>query len=90
MALDGDILGIAPLADLPNFIIEVGGEKKSVKLSLEEMTEQALPAGLVPRVVRQVGSHPKKRWRWHLASAIGFDSLTEVIVHWKDRGWSDK
>ncbi len=79
LALDGDLAAFSPRTDRPNLIIEVGGPKKSVSLSLSEMTAQALPAGLLPIVVRQVASRPTRKWRWNVSSAVGFDSPEEFL-----------
>lgn len=86
LALDGDLLAIAPEdSDLPHFIVEVGGAKKSVSLSIAEMTAEGLPAGVVPIVVRQTASYPERRWRWSLSSDEGFDSPAELLDAVRER-----
>ena len=75
LALDGDLIAIAPESTpWPHLIAEVGGEKKSVKASLLEMTAHPLPGGFVPIVVRLIG----RRWRWHDKTG-GFDTLDDLL-----------
>jgi len=63
LGIAGDVIALAPLdAGVPHIIAEVGGQKKSVRAALAEMTAQPLPPGFVAIVARCVG----RRWRWHI------------------------
>ncbi len=79
LALDGDLVALAPAESrAPHFIVEVGGKSKSVRASLREMTQHALPPAFVPLVVRLVDAR-RKTWRWHLSSDEAFDTITGLV-----------
>jgi hypothetical protein len=79
LALDGDIVGLAPDGSgWPHIVAEIGGRSKSVRESLREMRQHGLPAGFTPIVVRLVDSS-RKRWRWHLDSDVAFDTLDDLL-----------
>lgn len=78
--LDGDIVALAPTESaLPHLIVEVGGASKSVKQSIAEMTEHALPPGFIPIVGRCIGKG-RSAWRWHTRAFVdGHKTLLGAI-----------
>lgn len=79
LGFDCDVIAIAPEgSQWPHLIIEVGGRKKSIALSLAEMQLHPLPPGFVAVVARLVDS-ARKRWRWSTASDEGHDSLGDFL-----------
>lgn len=78
--LDGDIIALAPKdSSLPHLIAEIGGPSKSVKQSLQEMTEHPLPPGFVPIVGRCIGKG-RNAWRWHTKAFVnGHLTLMDAI-----------
>lgn len=81
-----DVVGFAPCdSSWPHVVVEVGGPKKSAKAALAEMLTEPLMGGFVAIVARQVRSRPRVRWRWHLSSDEGFDSLAELLDAVRER-----
>jgi hypothetical protein len=71
----GDIIAFAEVHGWPHLLVEVGGEKKSVKAALVELRRGGLPPGFIPIVARCIG----RRWRFHGPDEKGHDALFDAI-----------
>lgn len=78
-----DVIALAPVdAGTPHLVAEVGGQKKSVRAALAEMTVHPLPPGFVAIVVRCVD----RRWRWHIGDdrTESFPTLGDALDALRD------
>ncbi len=76
LAMDGDLIALAPDdSGYAHLIVEVGGKGKSVRASLIEMRQHALPAGFEPIVARLVDSTTRAPGR-----AGGSPTLLEPMI----------
>ena len=78
MGIAGDAIALAPTdSGLPHLLVEVGGEKKSVRSAMAELLKHPLPPGFAPLVARCMSN---RRWRWHaFPEERGLDSLSEAL-----------
>jgi hypothetical protein len=76
--IDGDLIAFAPLeSEYPHLIVEVGGEKKAVALSIFEMTRDPLPAGFAVLVARCM---PNRRWRFNWDGDAHYPTLELALA----------
>ncbi len=84
IGLAADVIALAPLdGGVPHLLAEVGGQKKSVRAALAEMTAHPLPPGFVAIVARCVG----RRWRWHVGDdrTEAFSTLIQALDALRER-----